>query len=183
MILSVGYRVKSNKGIMFRRWANKVLKEYTLKGYAINQRRLEYLEKTVKLIDIASRVDKELKGKIAAEATIPFNASTIESATALVAVNVAKKRCGYERDGSFSTTKEDSWQMFDAGVASQTFCLAAHEYGVSSVIMGILDYEKVAEMIELPEDREMVALIAIGYPAESPEAPKRKSVEDLLTIK
>ncbi len=128
-------------------------------------------------------LDKELKGKIAEQATIPFNANTINSAPALVAVNVVKKRCGYERDGSFSTTKEDSWQMFDAGVASQTFCLAAHEYGVSSVIMGILDYEKVAEMIELPEDREMVALIAIGYPAESPEAPKRKSVEDLLTIK
>ena len=37
MILSVGYRVKSNKGIIFRRWANKVLKEYALKGYAINK--------------------------------------------------------------------------------------------------------------------------------------------------
>ena len=55
MIISVGYRVKSNKGIAFRKWANKVLKEYLLKGYAINEERLKYLEKTVKLIDIASR--------------------------------------------------------------------------------------------------------------------------------
>lgn len=39
MILSVGYRVKSSKGIIFRQWANKVLKEYMLKGYAINQKR------------------------------------------------------------------------------------------------------------------------------------------------
>src|SRR5699024_559421 len=61
MILSVGYRVKSNKGIIFRRWANKVLKEYTLKGYAVNQRRLEYLEKTIKLIDIANRIDERLE--------------------------------------------------------------------------------------------------------------------------
>lgn len=45
MILSVGYRVKSSKGIIFRKWATKVLKEYMLKGYAVNQRRLEYLEK------------------------------------------------------------------------------------------------------------------------------------------
>jgi len=44
IILSIGYRVKSDKGIVFRRWANKVLKEYILKGYAINQRRLDYLE-------------------------------------------------------------------------------------------------------------------------------------------
>ena len=55
MIISVGYRVNSKRGILFRRWANKVLKDYLLKGYAINEKRLEYLEKTVKLIDIASR--------------------------------------------------------------------------------------------------------------------------------
>ena len=61
MILSIGYRVKSNKGIVFRRWANKVLKEYTLKGYAVNQKRLEYLEKTIKLIDIANRIDERLE--------------------------------------------------------------------------------------------------------------------------
>ena len=67
MILSVGYRVKSNKGIIFRRWANKVLKEYTLKGYAINQKRLEYLEKTIKLIDIANRMDERLEGNDAKE--------------------------------------------------------------------------------------------------------------------
>ena len=60
MIISVGYRVKSQNGIVFRRWANKILKDYLLKGYVVNQKRLEYLEKTVKLIDIASRIDDEL---------------------------------------------------------------------------------------------------------------------------
>ena len=61
MILSVGYRVKSSKGIMFRRWANSILKDYMLKGYAINQKRLEYLEKTVQLIDIANRIDDQIE--------------------------------------------------------------------------------------------------------------------------
>lgn len=46
MVLSVGYRVKSQRGIEFRRWANQVLKDYLLKGYSIN-RRIEQLEKTV----------------------------------------------------------------------------------------------------------------------------------------
>ena len=67
MIVSIGYRVKSNRGIIFRRWANKVLKDYMLKGYAVNQRRLEYLEKTVKLIDIANRIDERLEGSDAKE--------------------------------------------------------------------------------------------------------------------
>ena len=61
VIISIGYRVKSQNGVIFRKWANKVLKDYLLKGYAVNQKRLEYLEKTIKLIDIAGRMDNELK--------------------------------------------------------------------------------------------------------------------------
>ncbi len=55
IIISVGYRVKSQNGIIFRRWANQILKDYMIKGYAVNQKRLIYLEKTVKLLDIANR--------------------------------------------------------------------------------------------------------------------------------
>lgn len=61
MIISVGYRVKSQQGIAFRKWSTKVLKDYMLKGYAINQKRLEYLEKTVQLIDIANRIDDQIE--------------------------------------------------------------------------------------------------------------------------
>lgn len=61
MIISVGYRVNSKQGIIFRKWANKILKDYLIKGYATNNKRLEYLEKTVKLIDIADRINGELK--------------------------------------------------------------------------------------------------------------------------
>ena len=61
MIISVGYRVKSKNGIIFRKWATKVLKDYMIKGYAVNKKRLEYLEKTVKLVNIAGRINYELK--------------------------------------------------------------------------------------------------------------------------
>ena len=67
MIISVGYRVKSKNGVIFRKWANNVLKDYMINGYAVNQKRLEYLEKTIKLIDIAGRIDTELKGTEAQE--------------------------------------------------------------------------------------------------------------------
>ncbi len=49
VIISVGYRVKSQRGIEFRRWANKVLKDYIIKGYAVNEKRLEALQKTVEI--------------------------------------------------------------------------------------------------------------------------------------
>lgn len=50
-----------------RRWANQILKDYMLKGYAVNQKRLEYLEKTVQLIDIATRMDERLEDSDAKE--------------------------------------------------------------------------------------------------------------------
>jgi nitroreductase len=111
----------------------------------------------------------------------PGNGSIMEAAPMVIAVTVITGRSGYERDGSFSTPKEDGWQMFDAGVASEAFCLAAHEHGLGTVIMGLFDEEEASRVLELPEGRELVALIPIGHPAESPAAPKRKTVEDLLS--
>ena len=67
VIISVGYRVKSRNGTIFRKWATNILKEYMLRGYAVNKRRLEYLEKTVKLIDIANRIDERLENNDAIE--------------------------------------------------------------------------------------------------------------------
>ena len=67
VIISVGYRVNSKRGIQFRKWANSILKDFLLKGYAVNQKRLEYLEKTVKLIDIAGRIDSDINGDEAKE--------------------------------------------------------------------------------------------------------------------
>lgn len=49
MILAVGYRVKSPNGIIFRKWATSVLKDYMIKGYTINQKRLNRLNKTIKI--------------------------------------------------------------------------------------------------------------------------------------
>ena len=67
VIISVGYRVKSKNGIIFRKWANKILKDYMLKGCAINQQRLDYLEKKVKLIDIAGKINDKLNSDEAQE--------------------------------------------------------------------------------------------------------------------
>ena len=128
-------------------------------------------------------VEGELKEKIAREGTSiwPGNGTIISSAPVLIAVTIVKNRSGYERDGSFSTPRGDGWQMFDAGVASQTFCLAAHEQGLGSVILGLFDQAVIEKLLDLPEDRELVALIPVGYPDETPAAPKRRTVDEILT--
>jgi nitroreductase len=129
-------------------------------------------------------VEGETKAKIAAcTSTFPNNGKIIENAPMVIAVTVIKGRSGFERDGSFTTHRGDSWQMFDAGVASEAFCLAAYEQGLGTVIVGIFDHKEITEILEIPEERDLVALIPIGYPAEAPVAPRRKSVDDLLSYK
>ena len=60
VIISVGYRVNSKKGIIFRKWASNILKNYLVEGYVVNEKRLSYLEKQINLISIASRLDEKL---------------------------------------------------------------------------------------------------------------------------
>ena len=128
-------------------------------------------------------VEGALKDKIASECTSAYakNGEIIRNAPLLIAVTFIKNRSGFERDGSFSTPKEGGWQMFDTGIATEAFCLAAYEQGLGRVILGIFVEAKAAALLSLPEDRELAALIPIGYPAEAPAAPKRKPVEDLLS--
>lgn len=69
--------------------------------------------------------NQEIKSKIANDAVLGFtyNTGTIEKAAALVVVTMIHGRSGFEKDGSYTTSKEDRWEMFDAGIATQTFCL------------------------------------------------------------
>lgn len=129
--------------------------------------------------------DRALIEKIADECVLGFeyNTKTMKKAPALVVITTVRGRSGYERDGSFSTSKGSHWESFDAGIAAQTFCLAAHEKGLGTVIMGIFDEDKVAEAADIPEGQSVSALIPIGYPDISPTAPARKSVEELVSFK
>lgn len=124
--------------------------------------------------------DSSILNKIVNEFTLEHNSNIIKQAPMLIALVFEKGICGFNRDGSYTTQKGDRWQMFDAGVAAQTFCLAAQEKGLGTLIMGIFDEEGITKLLGLPETQELAALIAVGYPDEEPNPPKRKSVEELL---
>ncbi len=124
--------------------------------------------------------DPDAKEKIAAEMLPPYNARIVRSAPVLVAMTTRVGRSGFDRDGSYTTKKEDRWQYFDGGIACQTFCLAAHELGLSTVIMGIYDEDKLPAFLEVDNDHVLTALIALGYAGETPVCPKKRSVEELI---
>ena len=94
-----------------------------------------------------------------------------------------KGRSGFERDGSFSTDREAGWQYYDCGIAAQTFCLAAHDLGLGTVIMGVFDRKRLQEYLQVPEDQELMALIAVGYPDGGPLTARRKETSLLLSYR
>lgn len=129
--------------------------------------------------------DENIKNKVADECVMDFagNQRIIKNAPVLVVMTIVDSRSGYERDGSFSTSKGKHWESFDSGIAAQTFSLAAHELGLGTVIMGIFDEAKVAEAVGVPEGESVSALVALGYPDEEPAAPKRKELEKILSFR
>ncbi len=129
--------------------------------------------------------DRALIDKIKDEALLGFegNIKTLASTSSLVVLTQVNGRCGYERDGSFSTSKGTGWEMFDAGIAAQTFCLSAHEAGFGTCILGIFDDAKVGEILDIPEGQTVAALIPMGRPKFVPDPVPRKEVSDLVSYK
>lgn len=108
------------------------------------------------------------------------NVGNVKKAPAALVLSYAKGKSGKApTGGDYATSKGASWDMFDAGIAAQTFCLAAYEKGVGTVIMGLFDEVKVAGVIGLPEDEIVAAVIPYGYETKHPKAAPRKSVEDV----
>ncbi len=125
--------------------------------------------------------DPELIAEISRSAVMSFskNGNTIAGCTCIAVQSCVKGLAGYEPDGSFTTDKGDGWEMYDAGIAGQTFCLAAHNYGVGTVIMGIIDDKRLAELFNIPENERVIAAIAMGYPEGEAKMPPKKSVEEI----
>ena len=126
--------------------------------------------------------NKELKDELAQTCMMDFqlNRDNVSSAPMLIVVTTVTGRSGYERDGSFTTSLGAHWESFDAGIATQTLCMAAYAQGLGTVVLGIFDADKVAKAVKVPQGQKVSALVAVGYPSEKPGMPKRKDVEELL---
>ena len=112
-----------------------------------------------------------------------FNKKNIENVPVIIVTTVVKGRSGFERDGSYSTHLKDGFQYFDNGLQVENLCLRAHELGLGSLIMGLHDVEKIRDILEIPEEQEIVAVIGVGYTQSNPVMPKRKEVDEILQFK
>ena len=130
--------------------------------------------------------DKALKDRIANEAVMGFakNTNNITGAAGLMIVTTVHGIAGYNEDGSFTSAKGQHWESFDAGIGVQTLCLALHDLGLGSVIMGLFDPDLVAELAGVPEGQLVSCLLAVGVPTvESHGKAVRKPLDEVLTFR
>ncbi|MGB5882552.1 MAG: nitroreductase family protein, partial [Desulfobulbales bacterium] len=88
------------------------------------------------------------------------------------------KKSGYYNDEY--PTKFGDWFMYDLGLATQNLCLAAHDSGLATVIVGLFDQDKVGKIIKLPVEHEVLVLIPLGYPDHEPSPPKRRELHEFV---
>ena len=98
----------------------------------------------------------------------------------LVVTSFVKNRSGFEKDGTPTNEVGNGWGYYDLGLSNELFVLKAKELGLSSLIMGIRDEEKLKEVLEISENELIGPVIAIGYNAISPEKPLKKSPNDTI---
>ena len=77
-------------------------------------------------------------------------------------------------------TEKGDWLTFDTGLAMQNLCLVAHALGLGTVIVGNFNHRKVAEILGVPQNGEVVVLTPLGYPATEGSTPKRKDVSEFV---
>ena len=113
-----------------------------------------------------------------------YNIGTLQNAKNVAVVSFTQGKSGkldLEKD-DYATAKANAWEMFDAGIATQTFCLAAHEKGIGTCIFGVIDDKAVAEIIGLPEGETVATVVTYGYPAEEIKSSPRKDVKDIMRV-
>ena len=112
-----------------------------------------------------------------------YNSKTLEEAKGVAVLSFVKGKSGKldpEKD-EYATDKANVWEVFDSGIACQTFCLAAHAKGVGTCIMGIIDDESISKIVGLPEEETVAGLIVYGYEdGEHVKPTPRKDVADIL---
>jgi len=79
-----------------------------------------------------------------------------------------------------AATRFGDWMMFDLGLATQNLLLMAHSLGLGTVVVGLFDHQKAAQVIAVPDGYELVAMVPIGYPAKEARPPKRRSVSEFV---
>lgn len=111
-----------------------------------------------------------------------YNIKTLKNAKNVAVISFVQGKSGKLdlEKSDYATTKANQWEMFDAGIATQTFCLAAYERGIGTCIFGVIDDKAIAEILGLPEGETVATVVTYGYPDEDVKDSPRKEIEEII---
>ena len=124
--------------------------------------------------------DPKIKSELAT--TLPKGNPATPSMTEapLIIVLCGKKGTSGYYKGQVTTDKDD-WLMFDTGLAMQSLCLAALALGLGTVVIGLMDHKKAAQILGVPGDVDVVAMTPLGYPATAGGSSRRKEIAEFVS--
>lgn len=111
-----------------------------------------------------------------------FNANNVMNACAYVICAYKMNHSGFNIDKTPSNELGNKWGTYDLGLQNQLLILKAKEMGIDSLIMGIRDASKIKVDFNIPDEEEIVSIIALGYRDVEPIKPKRKQLEEISKI-
>ena len=98
----------------------------------------------------------------------------------MIVTTFVHNRAGFQKDGTPDNEIGNGWGCYDLGLQNENLILKAAELGLSTLIMGLRNADKIREMLSIPESETIVAVIAVGTADEEPSRPKRRELEDVL---
>ncbi|WP_418404272.1 nitroreductase family protein [Blautia sp.] len=106
------------------------------------------------------------------------NAEKSENA-ALIVTTFVHDRAGFQKDGTADNELGNGWGCYDLGLQNENLILKAADMGLSTLIMGLREADKLRELLDIPDTETIVAVIAVGKADESPNRPPRKELNEI----
>ncbi len=113
------------------------------------------------------------------EALPEFNRNNTKDAPVLIVTTVVLNQVGFNKDGSVVNELGNGWGYYDCGLHNMNLMLKASELGLGTLVMGIRDADALKQILNIPEQESVAAVISVGYPDIDPVRPKRKTVEEI----
>lgn len=127
-------------------------------------------------------LSEDMKQKLRKECLCYANNDIKTEHAALIVTTFVHNRAGFQKDGTPDNEIGNGWGCYDLGLQNENLILKAAELGLSTLIMGLRNADKIREMLSIPEAETIVAVIAVGTADEEPSRPKRRELEDVLKL-
>lgn len=111
-----------------------------------------------------------------------FNQKNCKNAPVLIVTAFEKQHSGFDNEKNPVNELGDQWGAYDLGLQNQLLILAAREYGLDTLIMGIRNEKALREQLDIPVSQQVVSVISLGYRDIEPEMPKRKELDEIIKI-